>query len=214
MSLPARCAEGCQVLIERGGSLPDVEDRFQRSTPLHMAARKGATACVSMLVAIGADIMKRNIDGDTPLHIAARCAAHAGGCVCRVGVGCVTCSCVVLLRGGFMSTCKVLLEHGAQVNDRTPRGQWTPLMHAAKAGHTSVAKVLIDNGADVNDTLPVTLHHTVGREVDGCVTDGGWFAMAEQLDSAALGGETQVHSVDGSAAAAWGSPTFHQQRTL
>ena len=113
-----------------------------------------------------------------------------------------------------MSTCKVLLEHGAQVNDRTPRGQWTPLMHAAKAGHTTVAKVLIDNGADVNDTLPVTLHHTVGREVDGCVTDGGWFAMAEQLDSAALGGETQVHSVDGSAAAAWGSPTFHQQRTL
>ena len=38
--------------------------------------------------------------------------------------------------------------------------------------------------------------------------------MAEQLDSAALGGETQMHSVDGSAAAAWGSPTFHQQRTL
>mgnify|MGYP003877248751 CR=1 FL=1 len=75
------------MLIERGGSLPDVEDRFQRSTPLHMAARKGATACVSMLVAIGADIMKRNIDGDTPLHIAARYSTRPMlVCVC-VGLG-------------------------------------------------------------------------------------------------------------------------------
>jgi len=37
---PHSNAEGCKLLIEVGGALPDVEDRFQRSTPLHLAAMR------------------------------------------------------------------------------------------------------------------------------------------------------------------------------
>lgn len=45
---------------------------------------------------------------------------------------------------------QVLLAMSAGVEDRGIKGDCTPLMEAASAGHADIVRLLIDNGADVN----------------------------------------------------------------
>ena len=47
-------------------------------------------------------------------------------------------------------TFQVLLAMRANVEDRGMKGDCTPLMEAASAGHAEVCKLLIQHGADVN----------------------------------------------------------------
>ena len=70
----------------------------------------------------GADVMKEDNDGSTPLHNAAS--------------------------NGHTELCKVLIEHGADVMKEDNDGN-TPLHNAASKGHTELCKVLIEHGADV-----------------------------------------------------------------
>jgi uncharacterized protein len=42
-------------------------------TPLHFAASIGTPAMIQALLAAGADVMARNEDGTTPLHLATIC---------------------------------------------------------------------------------------------------------------------------------------------
>ena len=52
---------------------------------------------------------------------------------------------------GYTPTVKVLLDNGADIEDRTANTiEITALMIAAMRGHIDTVKVLIDNGADVN----------------------------------------------------------------
>ena len=46
--------------------------------------------------------------------------------------------------------CQVLLAMRANVEDRGMKGDCTPLMEAASAGHTDIVRLLIAHGADVN----------------------------------------------------------------
>lgn len=39
-------------------------------TPLHAAVASGKVNCIRMIIAAGADIEAKNVDGNTPLHIA------------------------------------------------------------------------------------------------------------------------------------------------
>lgn len=43
---------------------------------------------------------------------------------------------------------EILLDHGAQINQRDPRG-FTPLMNAVMFGHPATVKTLIKRGADI-----------------------------------------------------------------
>ena len=46
-------------------------DDEKGNSPLHLAAKDGHDAIVSMLIAAGADIGDKNEDEETPLHVAA-----------------------------------------------------------------------------------------------------------------------------------------------
>ena len=45
---------------------------------------------------------------------------------------------------------KVLLAMHANIDDSGPKGECTPLMEAASAGHIDVVRLLLSHGADVN----------------------------------------------------------------
>lgn len=45
---------------------------------------------------------------------------------------------------------KVLLAMHANVEDRGIKGECTPLMEAASAGHLDIVRLLVAHGADVN----------------------------------------------------------------
>jgi ankyrin repeat protein len=54
---------------------------------------------------------------------------------------------------GNAATVKVLLDAGANINERSIFG-WTPLLFAARQGQSDSIRTLVAAGANVNDTLP------------------------------------------------------------
>lgn len=51
---------------------------------------------------------------------------------------------------GYFELAQVLLAMHANVEDRGIKGDCTPLMEAASAGHVDIVRLLIAHGADVN----------------------------------------------------------------
>ncbi|XP_071482918.1 ankyrin repeat and KH domain-containing protein mask-like, partial [Diadema antillarum] len=52
--------------------------------------------------------------------------------------------------GGYFELAHVLLKMNANVEDRGSKGDCTPLMEAASAGHVDLVKLLLEYGADTN----------------------------------------------------------------
>lgn len=109
-------------LVEQDPGLVNSKDDRQ-CTPLHFAADQGQTEVARYLMAQGADIAARDVDGDTPLHWAAS--------------------------AGQQEMIELLMTNGALVDARN-NGQATPLVYAAMRGHEDAARLLIANGAEVN----------------------------------------------------------------
>lgn len=51
---------------------------------------------------------------------------------------------------GYYELAQVLLAMHANVEDRGIKGDCTPLMEAASAGHADIVRLLVAHGADVN----------------------------------------------------------------
>ncbi len=107
-------------LIDAGADV-NAKNRF-RSTPLHWAVQDSAK--VTLLLSRGAEVNTKQIEGRTPLFLAAS-------------------------MGGNQQTVKLLLEHGADPTLPTANGQ-TPLMAAAARGNLELVRLLVDRKVDVN----------------------------------------------------------------
>ncbi|KAL9676492.1 hypothetical protein QQ045_004706 [Rhodiola kirilowii] len=89
-------------------------------TALHVAAIKGRSDVVSLLLECGCGVEWQDAEGHTPLHLA--------------------------VEGGNMDTVRILVQGGAYVNAVTERGA-TPLYMAQAMGYDDVAQLLLDMGA-------------------------------------------------------------------
>ncbi|XP_069734569.1 ankyrin repeat domain-containing protein 35 [Phaenicophaeus curvirostris] len=122
----------------------------------HLAAAKGLTECLRLLLARGAHVNERNEDGSTALHLAT--------------IACQPqCVKVLLQHGaneshvdrqnrtplhwaassGCASSVLLLCDHEALLDVADARGQ-TPLMLAARGNHAAICAQLLQRGADPN----------------------------------------------------------------
>ena len=109
-------------------------------TVLHIASRDGALEVAQVLVAAGANIDRRNKNGETPIMLAAL--------------------------GGHRSTVEFLLSKEAQIN----QPGWTALLYAATNGHAGIVRLLLENHAYIDSSpsngLTSLMMATRGGHVD------------------------------------------------
>jgi len=153
----------CKFLIDCGARVT-LAGSPDGNSPLHGAAARGYHRVVELLVASGAVPSQRNINGETPIHRAIRNAREpvvkfllehdtTGRLIqtlCTAGQS--------LLTYAFdgkppsVSLLSILLDHGADVNFRTPSNGQTPLFRAAAAKAPGALALFLSHGADVNAT--------------------------------------------------------------
>ena len=109
----------CQYLVQAGADCSNAPGDL-----LCWAADQGDLAMVQQMVTAGADINKKNSDGDLPLSIAAD--------------------------RGHLELCQWMVEAGADINKRTIVGGFTPVNVAAKQGHHHLCEYFMNHGADLN----------------------------------------------------------------
>ncbi|TRZ01342.1 hypothetical protein DNTS_031865 [Danionella cerebrum] len=154
-------------------------------TPLMVAAQKGFSRFVEILVKHGADLNKRDSTGRDCLMQACY-AGHLDTVKCLRDYGCswesrdtdgctplhwavdvldTVCLWTPLMRtsvvSGNTAVATVLLQAGAEVNIRDRAGK-TPLMVAVLNDHTDLVKLLLENGADHNMKNEVTYDNPQG----------------------------------------------------
>jgi ankyrin repeat protein len=126
------------------------------STPLIEAAKEKQTHVALKLIAEGADVKAREVDGTTALHY----AAHNGDVelvakLLRAGAdpavsndyGATPLGEAAVF--GNTEIIRLLLRAGAPADQPNPEGQ-TPLMVVARTGNVEAAKLLLKKGANVN----------------------------------------------------------------
>lgn len=150
-------------------------------TALSLAATNRNAAMIQMLLQAGADPNATQPGGQTVLMTAARTGnpdairvllAHGASVNARENSYGET-ALMWAVSENHAEAARVLIEHGAEVNARSsllnypqekfglegvvtilPRGNWTPLMYAARQGSLDAARVLAEKGADLNATDP------------------------------------------------------------
>ncbi|XP_026108921.1 fibronectin type 3 and ankyrin repeat domains protein 1-like, partial [Carassius auratus] len=147
--------ELCRVLQSIKVSV-DVPDKLD-FTPLMMAAMKGFTRGVQLLVNHGADVNRKNSSGKDSLMLACfhghldvvkflrSCGASWSS---QDRSGC--CALHWAAAGGHLPLLQYLIQDGCEVDVRDG-ASWTPLMIVSViTGDTAAASLLITAGADVN----------------------------------------------------------------
>ena len=163
--------DGVASILLLKGADPNVKERRAGQTPLHFAACEDRSAlCVSTLVAGGADKDSFDLDGRTPLHMAAQ-----GGCLGaveqllaaganvhirqRYGISDDYSFCDVLdfaAEVGAVDVAKAILRYGSSVTAKSMEKGFTALHYCAAYSAVSdrdnsgVVRVLLDAWADVD----------------------------------------------------------------
>ena len=174
--------ESADLLLRAGANVKAV-NRFGLR-PLALACTNGSAAMIERLLKAGDDANAAiSPDGDTALQMAART--------------------------GKVDAIRVLLDHGAQVNQTNPRGQ-TALMWAVSEKNADAAKLLISRGANVNaKTNPLPPPRPLDLIFSAPTPAGGMTALlfaARQGDLASVkvlldgGADINLVSADGSSA--------------
>jgi ankyrin repeat protein len=154
-----------------------------RITPLSLAASNGSAAMIAALLAAGADVNVRLPQGQTALMMAAR-GGHAAAVerLLTAGAGVNAredrlgeTALIWAAAENHADVVKVLVAHGADVNLRSraltfprqefgdgksgrltvlPKGDWVPLMYAARQNSAAAIRALSASGADLNAVDP------------------------------------------------------------
>jgi hypothetical protein len=139
------------------------------STPLHIAASRGHSSIVQMLIGAGADVDAGPSCIYTPLQIAAAengneetiLALLRAGANINAESGGLGTPLVMTAMRGFKDGVQILLDARAKVNKK-PRGCGLPALHTAVCrGHREIVEMLLNAGADVNMTS-----HRFGTPID------------------------------------------------
>uniref|UniRef100_A0A8C5JWJ5 Ankyrin repeat domain 35 n=1 Tax=Jaculus jaculus TaxID=51337 RepID=A0A8C5JWJ5_JACJA len=127
-------------------------------SPFHLAASKGLTECLTILLANGADINSKNEDGSTALHLATiSCQPQCVKVLLQHGANedAVDAENRSPLHWAASSGCAssvlLLCDHEAFLDVLDSDGR-TPLMIASLGGHAAICSQLLQRGARVNVT--------------------------------------------------------------
>lgn len=143
--------ETLRGLLDAGADVKATNERA--STPLHWAIPDAAK--VRLLLSRGAPVNARQVEGRTPLYLAAQLGQgravvplllEHGADPALASVNGQSPLMVAAARG-HAETLRVLLDHKADVNARNSAGD-TPLILAAGSGHHEAVRLLIERGAD------------------------------------------------------------------
>jgi ankyrin repeat protein len=134
--------------------LGDIE--YQEVSPLMMAAYYGKERLARLLIGKGADINRKNREGECALSFAVtgsreamtRLLIDAGADIDsrnRHGATPLMAACY----RGNAAMVKILIESGATVKAADASG-WTPLVYASHSGNVELVRYLLDRGAEIN----------------------------------------------------------------
>jgi ankyrin repeat protein len=167
-------------LLLRAGAKPNVANRYG-VTPILLAAENANAALIEILLAAGADANASLPQGETVLMTAARTGNPAAVEALLTHGANVEAKEERLGETALMwaaahnhpEVIRLLIRHGAAIDARSkpleydkdrfglegvltilPRGNWTPLMYAAREGAVDATRALAEAGADVNLTDP------------------------------------------------------------
>ncbi|KAF4546017.1 uncharacterized protein LTHEOB_4669 [Lasiodiplodia theobromae] len=156
------CSSGApaavRLLLEHGAQTETVRDEDWKRPPLHTAVAENAARCVDVLLEFKAD-PNHMCSGGTALRIAAannRLAMVKQLVECGADVNArpdeesqTPLHEATGLTSGGMEMAQYLLDHGADVNLRTPSSG--PLFAACLANDADMTRLLLEKGASVND---------------------------------------------------------------
>ena len=149
--------------------------RATATAPLEQATLKGHAETIKNLIAQGKDINARNINGDTPLHLAATkgnsevvlLLLENEAEVDAVATDSGRTSLHYAASLGHVELCELLVRHGADPDAQTTRLE-TPLHLAVANGHSGVVELLLKYHArtdlrDTNGMTPLQQAETVNK---------------------------------------------------
>ncbi|XP_059214150.1 ankycorbin isoform X1 [Centropristis striata] len=142
-------------LLAKKGASPVKLDGEGKSA-LHVAAARGQTDCLSVILAHGADLSVTDAAGLNPLHLAAKnnhieCCKKLIQSKCPVDAvdGSGKAALHHAAASGNIQTVQLLCELKSPINLKDADGL-TPLLLSAKHTHAEVCSTLLDCGAEIN----------------------------------------------------------------
>lgn len=149
-----RSIKALRIILKRGGER-FLESRSRGYTPLHVAIWHGRSDVVILLVDRGASIrVQCEHYAMLPIHLAAACMEED------------------VNESNYREIVKLLLQAGANVNEKSEYCLYTPLFFAVQNRKHAMAKLLLERGASirsVNNKKQTTLHLAVEGDDDEMV---------------------------------------------
>lgn len=138
-----------RFLVKKGADV-NVRNKTQGMAPIHWAAPRESLAIVEYLLDKGASIDAQDLEGRTPLFIAAEnWKTPMVRLLIERGADGGWTALHNAAFGGLHGVSARLLEKGLDVNAATDNG-WTPLFAAASRGRPDLCMLFLEAGADVN----------------------------------------------------------------